>query len=321
MNKPHVATDGALSSRQPPAFGRLIAGLIVLLGAVLFSTKAVMVKLAMPYGIDPVSLLLLRMIFAVPLYVLILFRVRKQQPDHPSVKPHLLQVIFLGMIGYYLASYFDFVGLAYITASLERVILYLYPTLVLLISVVWLKKNITIHQWLAIALCYVGVIVAVGSGNEVSTSENHWLGVGLIFLSALAYAIYLVGSGELIPKLGVWVFTCYAMIVSSICIIVHFLLTSEISTLIGYQWPVYGYGIAMAIFATVIPSLLISEGIKRIGAGNTAIIGGVGPISTIVLASIFLDESFSRSQLIGTLLVIGGVVYISVKMKQPKNES
>ena len=291
----------------------------MLLGAVLFSTKAVMVKLALPYGIDAISLLLLRMLFALPIYVAIavwLHRRSTNRVDRPPVAAHLPQLIALGMVGYYLASYFDFTGLEFIPASLERVILYLYPTIVLLISALYLKKPVTLHQWVAIALCYVGVWIAIRFGVQTSVPKNYWWGVGLIFLSATTYAIYLVGSGELIPKLGVWVFTCYAMIVSSICVCAHFLLTVEPSTLLDYPWQVYVYGIAMAIFATVIPSFLISAGIKRIGASNAAIIGGIGPISTIVLASIFLNETFSTAQIIGTAFVIAGVIYISVNMKK-----
>jgi drug/metabolite transporter (DMT)-like permease len=321
VNQPIGETSqDALPSSQSPFTRRLISGGIVFLGAVMFSAKAIMVKLAMPYGIDAVPLLLLRMIFALPFYVAILLWIYRKEPERVAIKSSLPKVICLGMIGYYLASYFDFAGLAYITASLERVILYLYPTMVLLISAVFLKKKITSHQWIAIALCYVGVFVAVRYGQphqETIQSHYHWHGVVLIFLSAVTYALYLVGSGEMIPKLGVWVFTSYAMIVSAICICVHFLISTSVSDLFNYPWQVYAYGFAMATFSTVIPTLLISEGIKRIGASNAAIIGGVGPISTIVLASIFLDETFSMPQLLGTLLVIGGVVYISVKMKQP----
>jgi len=298
---------------------RLAGGLIVLLGAVLFSGKAVMVKLALPYGIDAVSLLLLRMLFALPIYVAIAIALRYRSSDRVQQVPlwqHLPQLIGLGVVGYYLASYFDFAGLEYIPASLERVILYLYPTIVLLISALYLKKHITLHQWIAIALCYAGVWVAIGFGAQSVVAKNYWWGVGLIFLSATTYAIYLVGSGELIPKLGVWVFTCYAMIVSSICVCVHFLLTVHPATLLDYPSQVYAYGLAMAVFATVIPSFLISAGIKRIGAGNAAIIGGIGPVSTIVLASIFLNETFSTAQIVGTALVIFGVIYISVRMKK-----
>lgn len=139
---------------------RLAASAIVLLGAILFSTKAVMVKLALPYGIDPVSLLALRMLFSLPIYLLILFIVQRNGRPESAAGLQIPKIIFLGIIGYYLASYFDFAGLAYITASLERVILYLYPTMVLLISAIVLRKQMHAQQWGAIGLCYAGVVIA-----------------------------------------------------------------------------------------------------------------------------------------------------------------
>ena len=286
----------------------------------MFSGKAIMVKLALPYGIDPVALLALRMIFAAPAYVVILAFCLLREQTESQQKVTLLfkelpSVIFLGVLGYYLASYFDFVGLSYIDASLERVILYAYPTLVLLISAVWLRRRISLHQVIAILFCYAGIFVALRSSTTDSQHQHLWLGAGLIFLSALAYSIYLVGSGQLIPRLGVWTFTSAAMIVSAVCVITHYLLSASQFGLWSHPFPVYSYAFAMAIFSTVLPSFLISIGIKRIGASNAAIFGGIGPVSTIVLASIFLDESLTVRQLWGTALVINGVIYISVQMK------
>lgn len=296
-----------------------MASSIVLLGAILFSTKAIMVKLAFPYGIDPVSLLALRMIFALPIYLTMLGAIHRKEINSKPLRPELPKIIFLGIIGYYLASYFDFAGLAFVGASLERVILYLYPTMVLLISAIVLGKRIHVQQWVAIALCYIGVAIAVTLGETNLHGSNHALGVALIFLSAFTYAIYLVGSGQLIPVVGVWRFTCYAMIVSSIAVIAHFLVANPVAdwkNLLEHPWQVYAYGAAMAVFATVIPSVLISEGIKRIGASNAAILGGVGPISTIILASFFLGESLTTAQIIGTMFVVCGVLYISINMKR-----
>ena len=296
-----------------------MASAIVLLGAIMFSTKAILVKLALPYGVDPVSLLALRMIFALPIYLVMLPAIHRREVPSKPLRPEFPKIVFLGIIGYYLASYFDFSGLAFIGASLERVILYLYPTMVLLISAVVLRKRIQVQQWVAIALCYIGVAVAVSLGEANLYGPNHTLGVVLVFLSAFTYAIYLVGSGQLIPVVGVWRFTCYAMIVSSVCVIAHFLVANPVhdwKNLLELPWQVYTCGAAMAVFATVIPSMLISEGIKRIGASNAAIIGGVGPISTIILASIFLGESLTTAQIIGTLFVVCGVLYISLNMKR-----
>ena len=305
---------------EPRPYSRrqiVVAAAIVFTGAVLFSMKAVLVKLALPYGIEPVPLLMLRMLFSMPFYVGVLIwlsldkeTVKKQTPT-PWIR-----ILVLGFVGYYLASFFDFYGLKFIPANLERVILYSYPTIVLLISAVFARKRVTIHQAIAVAICYVGIFVAVRFGSHQSESTDVTWGTILIFLSAVTYAIYLVGSGELIPQIGVWRFTSIAMLVSTVCVLVHCGLTEPLENLWSYPPQVYRYGIAMAIFATVVPSFLISEGIKRIGATNAAVIGGVGPVSTIILAAIFLGESFNGPQVLGTLCVIAGVIYISVNMKR-----
>ena len=286
---------------------------IIFLGAILFSAKAVLVKLTMPYGIDAVPLLALRMLFSLPFNIAVLIAITAGEPK-PTSKMPWLRVIGLGIVGYYLASYFDFLGLEYISASLERVILYSYPTMVLVLSAIFLGRKVNLPQIIAVALCYAGIFVAIWFGPSAQVQGNLASGVTLIFLSALTYAIYLIGSGELIPKIGVWRFTAWAMITSTVCIVIHFLVIHPPFQLLGYPRQVY-YAAAMALFATVIPSFLISEGIKRIGASNAAIIGGIGPVSTIVLASIFLGEKFTLAQVLGTLLVIAGVVYLSVKGK------
>lgn len=290
----------------------LVAAALILLGAILFSSKAIMVKLAMQHGVEPVALLLLRLVFAAPFYVVVLGWKNATAKEPLGIRANWLSLVLLGFIGYYLASYFDFVGLSYISASLERVILYSFPTLVLLIGAIFLKKPIRIQQIIAVALCYGGIVIAVGFGGENQATANQWLGAGLIILSALSYATYVVGSGQLIPKLGVWVFTSCAMLVSTVCIVAHHAVTQPLVELIRLPWQVYAYGAAMAFFATVVPSFLISEGIRRIGASNASIIGGIGPISTIILAVIFLGESFTVAQAVGTTIVIVGVLYISV---------
>jgi drug/metabolite transporter (DMT)-like permease len=218
--------------------------------------------------------------------------------------------VFFGFIGYYLASYFDFLGLKYIKAGLERIILFVYPTLVLLISRVFLKKRITQQQVIAILITYFGVVIAFW-GELQFHSDHIVLGGFLIFLSALTYASYLVGSGWLIPKFGVVVFTSYAMIVSSVCVVVHYLMTDR-GDVLNYPKEVYILGVLMAVFSTIIPSFLVSLAIKKLGANNFSIIGSVGPISTIILAYIFLDERLSVLQFIGAAIVILGVGYISL---------
>ena len=218
---------------------RLLGVVLAILGVVLFSAKAIMVKLAYEYEIDSVSLLLLRMLFSLPIYVLIAVFVKPEKAKTLR-KTDYFWLIFFGFVGYYLASFFDFLGLQYIKAGLERIVLFIYPTLVLLISRVFLKTKITKTQIAAIGITYFGVVTAfVG---ELNLSGTHlYLGVSLIFLSALTYAMYLVGSGWLIPKFGVLCFTSYAMIVSTVCVLVHYFSTREID-LLSYPKQVYFLG-------------------------------------------------------------------------------
>jgi drug/metabolite transporter (DMT)-like permease len=286
--------------------------LLAVLGVVLFSAKAIMVKLAYGYGVDSVSLLLMRMLFALPVYIVTAYLVRPKT-DNNIKKTDFLWLVFFGFIGYYLASYFDFVGLKYIKAGLERIVLFIYPTLVVIISRIFLKTKITKIQIIAILITYFGVVFAFTGELEFS-GENLILGVSFIFLSALTYAMYLVGSGWLIPKFGVVCFTSYAMIVSTVCVIVHYLLTKEIN-LLNYPKEVYGLGVAMAFLSTVIPSFLVSKSIKIIGSSNFSIIASVGPVSTILLAYVFLGEALTFYQIVGTVVVIFGVFLVSKSKK------
>lgn len=285
-----------------------LAIILAVLGVVLFSAKAVMVKMAYQFDIDAVPLLLLRMVFSLPVYATMAVIKRPSNPESIEKKDYLWLVLF-GIIGYYLASYFDFLGLVYIKASLERIILFVYPTLVLLISMIFLKKPITKLQAYAIVITYLGIIITFSDELD-STGENVMLGGALIFCSALTYASYLVGSGWLIPKFGATTFTSYAMIVSCLAVMVHFYLFESVD-LFHFQKEIYYLGIAMAILSTVIPSYLVSAAIKQLGASNFSIIGSLGPISTILLANIFLDERITFTQIIGTIVVIIGVFIVS----------
>ncbi len=290
--------------------------LLGVLGIVLFSSKAVMVKLAYRYQVDAISILLLRMVFSFPFYVVIAFLYRNKKNEEAVTNKDYLWVVAFGLVGYYLASYFDFVGLTYIKASLERIILFIYPTVVLLLNKIFLKKPISNVQTGAILLTYLGIIIAFGT--EVSISGNNtYLGGFFIILSAITYASYLVGSGWLIPKFGVVKFTSYAMIISCFSVFIHYGLTytGDIFTL---PWQVYLLGFLIAIFATVIPSYLVSASIKMINSSNFAVIAGFGPISTIVLAAIFLNEKLTLLQILGALVVIIGILIVSLKSNKSK---
>jgi drug/metabolite transporter (DMT)-like permease len=294
---------------------KFISGILIgVLGIVLFSSKAVMVKLAYQYQVDALSLLLLRMLFSFPFYVVIAIIYTRKESHYKIKKNDYAWVLFFGIVGYYLSSYFDFLGLHYIKASLERIILFLYPTIIIVLNKIFLKKPITSIQALAIFLTYIGIFIAF-FGEVVISGNDTYLGGFYILLCAITYAIYLVGSGWLIPKFGVIKFTSYAMIVSCFCVFTHFGLFSKVD-IFGLEKEVYLLGFLIAIFATVIPSFLVSESINRISSSNFAIIAGFGPISTIILAGIFLNEVLTLLQLFGALVVIFGILLVSLKKEK-----
>lgn len=282
--------------------------LFAIIGVVLFSAKAVLVKLAYTYKVDHLTLLLFRMVFALPFYLIIAFLKKPLHSKEIKYKDYLW-VVFFGFIGYYLASLFDFMGLQHIKAGLERIILFIYPTMVVVLSWLIFKKSISRIQIIAIIVTYLGVILTFWN-EEPMKDGSVILGGTLIFLSALTYASYLVGSGWLIPKFGVMQFTSYAMIVSTVCIVLHYSTVKGLQ-LSTYPKEVYYLGIAMAIFSTLIPSFLVSAAIKRLGASTFSLFGSLGPVSTIILAFFFLDERITLLQIIGMLIVIGGVTLVS----------
>lgn len=299
-----------MSDGNTPRY-QLIGAAWVFSGAVLFSTKAVLVKLAYRHDVDSVSLLALRMLFALPLYLVIARWSNHGARRMPVERGLLWKTFGFGLMGFYLASFFDFLGLRYLSAGMERIILFLYPTLVLFLSAVFLGKRITPVQVGAVALSYLGVAIAFLGVDTQSMSNNFYLGGGLVFLSALTYAIYLMGTGELVPKLGTFRFTAYAMLAATVGVLTQQLVVNGFA-LFDFHPLVYLYGGLMGLFATVLPSFMFSEGIRRIGSGNAAIISSVGPFSTIVLEYLFLEERFGGWQWLGAVLVVSGVLLISL---------
>ena len=287
----------------------------ILLGSILFSTKAILVKLAYRYEVDSTSLLALRMLFALPIYLMIQAASKKQEaPLHLKRKDYLL-IITIGLLGYYIASLMDFLGLQYVTAGIERLVLYVYPTLVLLISAWLFKRSIRRIEVLALLFTYVGVGVAFIDKNALSGSDNFWLGVFFVFIAAIAFALYIVGSGEYVQQLGTRRFTVWTMSIACTAIFIHHSVANQLQ-LFHFQTPVYLYAFLMSVIGTVLPSFMIAEGIRRIGASNAAIIGSIGPISTIILAYFFLGELFGWLQIFGTLLVIGGILILSLNKQK-----
>jgi drug/metabolite transporter (DMT)-like permease len=253
------------------------------------------------------------MIFSLPFYLIAAFMVSGKEANVRLSTKQWVTVLLLGLFGYYLSSLFDFVGLQYISAGLERLILFLYPTFVVFINIGIFKQKISRIQKLALVLTYAGIALAYIGELRVDThNPNFYWGSFLVFLCAITYAIYISGSGRIIPVVGGTRFTAYAMLASTAGVFIHFTLQgSYVALKAGAD--LWGYGLLLAIVATVIPSFMISNGLKRIGSNNVAIISSVGPVSTIVQAHFILGEKIFAAQVIGTILVIAGVLLIGWK--------
>ncbi len=291
------------------------AGIIIMLaGSIFFSTKAVIVKYAFKHtAIDAISLLALRMLFSLPFYLVMAWLAAKNEPNKKLTTKQWLYIFLLGVFGYYLSSLFDFMGLKFISAGIERLILFLYPTFVLLINTVVFKERASKTQWVAVAFTYIGVVLAYFGELSVQANNAYFLlGSGLIFLCAITFAIYTVGSGRLIPVAGATRFTAYAMLFSTAGIFIHFIVAGNY-TILHSGSNYVGYGFLIAIIATVIPSWLVAMGTKKIGANNAAIISTIGPVSTIIQAHLILGEPIYTLQIIGTLFIVTGVLLIGWK--------
>lgn len=294
---------------------RYITGaFMVFVAAFCFATKGILIKLAYQYPIDAIALLALRLLFALPFYIGIAYSVSRRSPSPKLTTWQWVSLVMLGVTGYYLASFFNFLGLVYITAGLERILLFVYPTFVLLMNAFLHQKRVSRLQWLALFLTYSGILLAFLDNIEVGGQRNIYLGAFWVILSGIVYAVYLVGSDSMIARVGTQRYTCYALIAATIPTVIHNFIHNGVHLGI-YPPAVYGLSIVMAVGVTVIPTFLIAEGIKRVGSGNASIIASIGPIFTLVLATSILGETITWLQIIGTFLVLGGVFLISWRGK------
>ena len=295
-------------TQHPPRFGLGVT--LAVFAAIGFSAKAIFVKLAyLVAPIDAITLLALRMAFSVPVFIGVALWSSQQQHAKPLDRHDFLLIVGLGFIGYYVSSLLDFMGLQYLSAGLERLILFLYPTMTVLLSAVLFKQTITRKHIIALLISYagIGLVFAHDLGQQ---SVNMLLGASLVFASTLSYSVYLVGAGHAVHKIGTIRFTALAMIVASTITLSHFATTHELSAL---QLPVriYVLAAAMALFSTILPVFMLSAAIRLINPGRTALIGSVGPIATIFMAYLFLGETIGGLQIAGAVLVLCGVLLIS----------
>lgn len=284
---------------------------LAVLGAILFSAKAIVAKLTYRYGVDALTVMGFRMLFSLPFFMVV--GVLQARRARAGLLPRLdrrdvLRILLLGFMGYYLSSYLDFLGLQYITAGLERLILFLSPTFVLLISALYLKRRISGAQWLAMALSYLGVLLVFLNDLSLAGS-NVLLGAGFVLASAFMYAIYLISSGEVLERVGSTRLVAYAMSASAVYTLIHFL------SVYGWQglvqpMPVYQLSLLHAVLHTVIPTFMIMWAVARVGAPMASQLGMIGPVSVLFLAWWFLDEPVTTLQVAGTALVLAGMLVL-----------
>jgi drug/metabolite transporter (DMT)-like permease len=279
---------------------------LAIVAALGFSFKAIFVKLAYAAApVDAVTLLALRMVFALPVFLWVGLRAGRSAP--PLSRNDALMLAALGLLGYYGASILDFIGLRYITAGLERLILFTYPTLTVLIGVLFMGKTLERRELASLALSYVGIGLAFAHDLQLAVDSTAVLiGGAFVFASSLSYAFYLSGSAPMIQRLGSARFTALALLVSTAATLLHFFAVHPLSAL-SQPLPVYAYGAAMALFSTVLPVFMLSAAIRRIGPGQTALIGTLGPVLTIFFGCWLLGEPVSLAQIAGAALVLCGV--------------
>ena len=296
---------------QTPASKFSSGLLLAAAGSIAFSGKAIIVKLAYRHGVDAITLVMFRMLFALPFFIAMAWWAGRHKSS--LTRNDWLGVLGLGFSGYYLSSFLDFLGLQYISASFERLILYLNPTLVLVLGWVLYKRKITYRQGMAMAVSYSGVLLVFG--HEVSlVGENITLGSILVFGSAITYAIYLTYSGHLVQRLGSLRLAGLATTVACFFCILQFVLLKPVAAL-NVVPEVIWLSMLNAIVCTVLPVLMIMMAIERIGPGLTSQIGMIGPLSTLTMGAFFLNETFNLWILMGTVLVLGGVFWVT---KAPK---
>ncbi len=281
--------------------------LLAAAGSIAFSGKAIIVKLAYRHGVDAVTLVMFRMLFAVPFFIAMAWWAGRGK--EPLTRSDWLGVLGLGFSGYYLSSFLDFLGLQYISASFERLILYLNPTLVLVLGWVLYKRKISYRQGVAMAVSYSGVLLVFG--HEVSLVGEHVaLGAALVFSSAITYAIYLSYSGQMVQRLGSLRLAGLATTVACVLCIVQFAILKPASAL-EVAPEVIWLSMLNATACTVLPVLMVMMAIERIGPGLTSQIGMIGPMSTLTMGALLLNEPFNAWTLMGTALVLGGVFWVT----------
>jgi drug/metabolite transporter (DMT)-like permease len=298
---------------KPTLSPRHFALLLAVVGAILFAAKGVLAKLMYREGIDATTLLALRMLLSTPFFAVMAACTWADKPA--LVRSDTLKIAGLGFIGYYLSSYLSFLGLEYVSVGLERLILFLNPTVVLLLGMLLYKRRVSRQQWLSMVLAYAGIVLVFWNDTNTSNASTTHIATGaaIVFASALTYGLYLLLSGEVVKRYGSLRLVSLAMLVSTGYTLVHFVVLGEQHSLgsLFVQTPtVWGLSLINAIFCTVLPVSLLMVAVSRLGAGTAAQAGMIGPVATIFLGYFFLGEAITVLQMLGTALVMAGMVVL-----------
>ncbi len=293
------------SSAAGPAW---LGPTLAMAGAVAFSGKAIIVKLAYRHGVDPLTLIMLRMLVALPFFVLMALWAARGRPALTGRER--LAVAGLGVCGYYLASLLDFAGLQYISAGLERLILYLTPTVVVLLSMLAFGQRAGARQWAAMALGYAGLLLVFGHEHAFGGTQVA-LGAALVFASVLSYSVYLIGSGRVVRRLGSLRLTGAASLVACALALMSWAAVNPLSRLGQVPAPVWALSLLNGTLCTVLPVWLTMAAIERIGSARTSQLGMVGPVATIAMGVLLLGEPLTGTMLAGSVCVLAGVTLLA----------
>jgi drug/metabolite transporter (DMT)-like permease len=292
--------------RRYSAVGLLFA----IAGVLCFSLRPILIKLAYAWSQDPVTLLALRMAFAAPFFVGVALWSGRSGANKPIARRDFVLVLVLGLLSYYAASFLDFLALQYISAGLGRLVLFLYPTIVVVLSALFLARPMTARELVALVLTYAGLALVLL--HTIAASRNVWFGVALAMGSSVCYAVYLVAGAQVIARVGSLRFSAYAMVAATVACLLQFVVLRPFDALV-VPAQVFGYAAVMAIVSTVVPVFLTAEALRRVGANTVAIVGALGPVSTIFLGWLGLEEFMTPIQLVGVGLVLAGVLAVSLK--------
>lgn len=311
-----------MSASSPPVStvrASLVTYVIVAASSLFFCSKAVFVKLAFRYDMDAVTVLALRMALALPFFLIGGLLEARRNP-RPLERRDLLMLALLGFFGWYLSSVVNFMGLQHVTVGLERMILYTYPSIVILGSVLFFRKPLRVVVVGAMAVSYLGIFIGYHAEAASSAGETLY-GALLVFASAVSYAVFVMLSGQVVARIGPVRFTSWVVGFSGLYVLIHFCLTHPPSLLLHLPPGAYGCGIALAIAGTVIPSYLFGIGLKRAGSQAFAIIGMVGPLGTVFLGWMILGEALNATQILGLLLTLAGGLLVTLLKDKPSTTS